>query len=474
MPKQPALSGLRNAMKKKMKKMQTRREKFLAKMDGVVPWTRLLALIEPHCRKAGPKAGRPTIPLAATLGIAVTGALFALVVPSTLHAQPSIDALAGPGSTPAQLESDKQEQDPVLDVDLQQPWSDWKASLKDRTGLDFGLDYITLGYVASESLGEDTAATGVFRLYGEWELTGRGTENTGTLLFRVDNRHRLDTVPVKDFAGELGYAGIIGPTYSDQGWRLTHLYWNQNFAEGRGAVYLGFIDVTDYVDAYALASPWQGFANLAFQTGSGTIGGLPDAALGVAAGYFLNDNFYVGAGIVDANADATDPFSDSLFDQGETFKSFEFGWTTGSAARFFNNYHLTFWQIDERKEEGTPDGHGVAFNISHVVDEHWLPFLRGGWADAGDALYEASISAGFGYSQNISSNLFGLGVNWSRPSEDTFGAKLDEQITVEVFQRWQLTEGIELTPSMQFIYNPAENPEEDSIALFGLRFRAAL
>jgi len=31
----------------------TRRERFLAEMDGVIPWTRLLALIEPHYPKAG-------------------------------------------------------------------------------------------------------------------------------------------------------------------------------------------------------------------------------------------------------------------------------------------------------------------------------------------------------------------------------------------------------------------------------------
>ena len=178
MPKQPALSGLRNAMKKKMKKMKTPRENFLAKMDGVVPWTRLLALIEPHYPKAGPKGGRPTLPLAATRGMMVTGAIFALVVPSTLHAQSKIESLAGPGSITATLESDGQDQDSVLDVDLLQSWSAWKASIKDRTGLDFGLDYIALGYVASDSLGENTAATGVFRLFGEWELTGRGTENT--------------------------------------------------------------------------------------------------------------------------------------------------------------------------------------------------------------------------------------------------------------------------------------------------------
>jgi porin len=427
------------------------------------------------------------LPLAVKWGILVTGAMFALVVPSTLHAQPAIESLAepdstpaqpvigflaGPNSTPALLASDDQERDTVLDVDLLQPWHDWKASLKDRTGLDFGFDYISLGYVATESLGEDTAATGVVRLFGQWELTGRGTKNTGTLLFRVDNRHRLDTVPVKDFAGELGYAGIIGATYSDQGNRLTHLYWNQNFAEGRGAVYLGFIDVTDYVDAYALASPWQGFANLVFQTGSGTMGGLPDAALGVAAGYFVNDNFYFGGGIVDANADAADPFS-NLFDKGETFKSFEVGWTTGSSARFFNNAHVTFYQIDEREEAGTPAGHGVAFHVSRVVDEHWLPFLRAGWAEAGDSVYETAVSTGFGYSQDISSSLFGLGVGWSRPNEDTFGSKLNDQISFEAFQRWQLTECIELTPSMQYLINPALNPTADSIALFGLRLRAA-
>ena len=55
MPKQPAFPGLRDAMKKKV----TRREQFLAEMDSVVPWVRLLALIEPHYPKVGPKGGRP-------------------------------------------------------------------------------------------------------------------------------------------------------------------------------------------------------------------------------------------------------------------------------------------------------------------------------------------------------------------------------------------------------------------------------
>lgn len=40
------------------KKRRTRREKFLAEMESVVPWARLEALIEPHYPKSG-KVGRP-------------------------------------------------------------------------------------------------------------------------------------------------------------------------------------------------------------------------------------------------------------------------------------------------------------------------------------------------------------------------------------------------------------------------------
>ncbi len=39
----------------------TRRERFLAEMDAVVPWARLTALIEPHYPKGG--SGRPPMPL---------------------------------------------------------------------------------------------------------------------------------------------------------------------------------------------------------------------------------------------------------------------------------------------------------------------------------------------------------------------------------------------------------------------------
>lgn len=390
-------------------------------------------------------------------------------LPASAIAQTATETLSGPDATPSLLAEE------AAGVAESLGWQAWKTDLKSRTGLDFGIDYNALGYVASTSPGDDTTAGGVFRVFGKWDLVGRGTPNNGGLVFKFEHRHALDDTPPTDFGTELGYAGLVSSVFSDQGWRTTNLYWQQGFADGKGVVSAGWLDTSDFVDVFALASPWSGFSNLAFQTGSGTIGGLPDGALGVMAGGFLSENYYVAGSIVDANADATDIGNgfDTLFNEGETFKSLELGWTSGAQALFLDNAHLTFWQIDEKSETGAPDGHGVAFSYTKAVGNAWLPFLRGGWSEGGGSLYEASLSAGFGYTENPGKRLTGVGLNWSRPSSDTFGVDLDDQQTLEVFSRWQLTEGVEVTPSLQVIRNPALNPDKDTSALFGLRVRMA-
>jgi IS5 family transposase len=65
MAKQPTFPSLKHAMKTK----RTRRELFLAEMDAVVPWRRLVALIAPHYPKAGLKGGRPPMPLETMLRV---------------------------------------------------------------------------------------------------------------------------------------------------------------------------------------------------------------------------------------------------------------------------------------------------------------------------------------------------------------------------------------------------------------------
>ena len=94
MPKQPAFPGLRNSMKKK----QTRREQFLAEMDAVVPWVRLLALITPHYQKAGAKGGLPPMPLETMLQVYFLQNWYALSDPmaeETLYDSEAMSRFAG-------------------------------------------------------------------------------------------------------------------------------------------------------------------------------------------------------------------------------------------------------------------------------------------------------------------------------------------------------------------------------------------
>lgn len=89
MPKQMTFASLAHTTKKKV----TRREKFLAEMEAVVPWPRLLALIEDHYPKMGSKGGRPAIPLEVMLRIYCLQQWYALSDPMAEESLYDSDAM---------------------------------------------------------------------------------------------------------------------------------------------------------------------------------------------------------------------------------------------------------------------------------------------------------------------------------------------------------------------------------------------
>ena len=81
--------------------------------------------------------------------------------------------------------------------------------------------------------------------------------------------------------------------------------------------------------------------------------------------------------------------------------------------------------------------------------------------------------SGFGYQKNPGRNLLGLGLNWGEPNEDN-GPGLDDQYTTEIFFRWQASKATAVTPSVEYIKNPALDQDADSIWVIGVRARLAL
>jgi len=268
---------------------------------------------------------------------------------------------------------------------------DFKDGLEKDRGIEYGFDYLPVYQVASESPGERHAADGVVRLYARWEAVSRGTKKNGALVGKIEYRHRLDTdVSPQELGLEIGYAGLTTVSFGDIGWTLPNLYWEQHLAEDRVSFVAGIVDVTDYVDTYALNDSLTQFFNQAFATNS-TIP-APGQGLGASARGSIGRHLYLVAGI----------------------------------------------------------------------------------ADGGGALWERSLSAGPGYFPRGARDLLGVGLNRGRPSEDTFASGLEDQYTLEVFYRWRPLRLLTISPDLQLLFDPGLNPDEDLVAVLGVRVRLAL
>lgn len=392
---------------------------------------------------------------------------------------PETQSFGGPSSVGGQVKADQTIQmAPYHFTGAEkeiEPWYEFKSRVSKDHGFSFGGDYNLSYQGASESLGEDNAAGGILRLYATWTLTGRGTPDTGALVAKVENRHRIATdIAPQQLASEIGYAGLTSIIYSDAGNLLTNLYWQQSFKNNRWAFIAGIVDTTDYVALYGMANPWTEVSNLVFSTDP-TIP-VPNQGLGGALLGRIKDNYYLLAGLADTNGDPGDTGDsfDSFFDDHEYFKHVEFGWFPTWENRYVENTHVTFWQADERKEAGVPEGWGASFSFSRMINKQWLSFLRAGYSDGGGgSMLERSLGAGVGYYRQTRKDFMGMGVNWGQPSEGTFG-KLDDQVTFEWYYRFQIFRHMTFTPSVQLLVNPALNPEEDRIWVLGIRTRITL
>lgn len=384
--------------------------------------------------------------------------------------------LAGPGQVENQIVEDETPKQPFFELGFMQPYFGFKENLKNNNGFGFGLDYSSAYFSGKNSTGEDAAGSGMVRFYGSWDLVGRGTKNTGALNFKVEHRHKYTTIPLSGYGFQAGYVGMVLPPFSDQGFRMTNFYWRQRLFEGKVSFMAGLLDATDYVDVYGLASPWMHFSNFAFSTGSQTIYIPNDAALGIGVGTYLSKNLYAIASISDAGSDPTDPFGnfESFFSNGDYFKSVELGWTTGKDRHYFDNIHLTYWHSDGTEVTASLPGWGIAFSGTWFFNNKFMPFIRGGFAEDGGTLMQKSLNVGFGWYQAKKSNVLGVALGWGEVNETTWAPGLDDQITMEVFYRLQVSSRLAITPDLQYLINPALNPDDSSLFLWGVRARLAL
>ncbi len=387
----------------------------------------------------------------------------------------SIPRLGSPDQVDNRMELDNEPKETVFEFSFLDPYFQFKDNVKDKTGLSFGTEYSSLYVGTNSDIGEGSASSGIWKFYGVWELVGKESGNSGALVFKVEHRHKYGTIAPKGLGFDMGYVGLISPPFSDDGFRTTNLYWRQRFSKGRLALVAGFLDVTDFFDVYALASPWMHFSNFTFSTGNAAINVPNDAYLGFGVGGWLSDRVYAMAGMGDINSDPTNIFNgfDTFFNKNEYFKHLEIGMTSSKSYMFLDNVHVSLWQRDSTSATGDPKGWGVVLSGTKYINKTFLPFVRYAYTKNAGSLLQNSISVGLGYQPVPKSHLLSAAFNWGQVNESTFVEGLDDQYTMEVFYRVQLSSKFAITPDIQYIMNPALNTDQSSLFLYSIRGRVS-
>ena len=378
----------------------------------------------------------------------------------------------GPESVTGQLKRGDELRDALYEWPFFDGYFDWKRQVNDDYGVSFGVHFYGLYQKASDSLaGQDDDAFGnIFRFLGNWTVWEKDNGNLGRIEWRLESRSDMFGFNAPgSLGGRTGIATLApGFAYSDNfDMDLAVINWTQGFANGKAGYAAGRLAFDVYLDAFPFQTFSKGFLNRSFilnptlpTTGIGALGGVVKG--------FVTDHLWLGAQIHDANA-ASGKFDFDTVQEGEWLKAVEIGYTPSFGQRKTHLIQFTYWDKDERTLAGVSDGSGWAVSTAWRLNDIYFPFLRFGHSDGGGGVAaEDAVSAGVEISRS-KGEVWTMGAGWARPSEETFGPGLDNETVLEMSYKFQIAKNLSLTPDVQVVFNPANNPDKSSIWVIGVR-----
>lgn len=342
-------------------------------------------------------------------------------------------------------------------------------SLESRTGLRLGFAYTMLAQQATGGPGKRAGAAGDLDLLAKWTLLGRGTKNTGELVFAAEYRFQIGTATPSQLGGELGT--LMGTTngFSERPMIVKEAYWLQRLFEDHLRVGIGRVDPENVTGGHRLQSANTAFLNKAF-SGNPAIA-FPGNGAAAGVSFRPTEQFYATVGAANAYGRSTTMEVDELFSEWKLFSFVELGFTPQIDGFGAGRYRVSLWNIDEREETGQPQDSGFSIILEQDFGPRLQAFARYGHADGDVTGITNLIEGGLAVKGLIGSkdNLTGLALAWAEPTSDDDRA----ETVLEMFQRWQVTAQTQFTLGIETIFNPGKAPDDDVIGVFSARLRVS-
>ncbi len=383
-----------------------------------------------------------------------------------------------PGSIAERLEEDAAPKEYLFQFPgvsrVLKPWYDFKDKLDEKHGFKFGISYTAYYQKASDNFGpEDDAAGYDLDISGTWTFFGRGTDSPAMLGFDVFRRDTLGTdIPPQRLFTEYGALYSGAAPYGEEDLVIGELWLQQKFRNRFGYRIGKIFPITAY-DFFPFKNFRTDFVDFNQVTNAAIP--LPGNGLGAFVVYRPQPSIMLRLGAHDANADVQESGFDT-YEKGELFTIFEVGVDTGLVPRVpgrapFGHVHISLWHQDERKDAGIDDGRGIGVSAVQRFGR-FTPFVRYGYADGGakgPTPVKHMANAGLVIDQIFgqANDRIGVGYTWSDPADRT----LDHQGAIDAYYRVQLTPEIQVGPTLEVIFDPVRNPDEDTVYVWGFRTR---
>jgi porin len=341
-----------------------------------------------------------------------------------------------------------------------------KAALRD-IGIRLDLDTALYDQHASETAsGDENLGSFGWQSVGDWQLHDSERLGTSYLQWTLLGSAGLNYDPDdRSMSGNLGsISGLNANVFPDPA-SLDELFLKYVSPAKKLIVVAGRVDQSFYFDHNRAANDgFRQFFAFALENNLSipfsTYGGI-----GALVRFELGKDLYFMAGVGTADNDEPWAFWKSAND-GDWGQLFEIGLTRNLPYLGKGHYRITPWH----NHLSGSDGWGLGLSLDQELgSERLVAFFRFGIGDDDVTLVERFISGGLALERPFGrkADLVSLGVAWSNPSA---GAGMRNETLIELYYRLQLSPSIALTPDLQIVVDPANNPKHDPILVGGVRF----
>jgi porin len=301
----------------------------------------------------------------------------------------------------------------------------------------------------------------VFDFGGAWEPRFGSGANRGALTWWVRGGRPVGDPRDSDLSKDIGSLLGINDSRDDKELYVRELFWVQQLSKGFGFT-IGQVDATYRYDFNAVANDERYYFIAAPLNNSQSIP-FPDPSPSADILWSITDGALFRAGIYSTVCEKGSWCLDKL----ESDKWFSPAELTVSP--FFDglgqgNYRFLAYYT----ETGEQKGGGWSMSFDQQIGR-FTPFMRLSSGDKEITAIERFFSLGVGLDKPFGRpwDQAGIGYSTGKPSDPL----LRDETLIELYWRFQLNPFVAVTPDLQWVIDPAENPVDDRIFVAGLRLQ---